>query len=285
MIYLLISTLTFKVYALNLGCSQYALLKLKHLIVKRMGMKGICLLFVVSFAIIIPSLIKADEVRVAVASNFSVAIKSLKKYFEAMTDHKVILVFGSTGRHYAQIRNGAPFDVFFAADKMRPQKLETEGMTVPDTRITYAVGKVVLWSPIDGLIDSNDSVLGKHEFHHLAIANPKLAPYGRAAKEVLQHYGLWEGMKSKMVRGENISQTYQFIKSGNAELGFVAMSQIKLLGKGNKGSLWEIPEQIYSPIEQQAVLLQDTDAARAFLEFSTTDQARDIIHQFGYTMP
>lgn len=226
--------------------------------------------------------VTADEIRVAVASNFANAIREIAGRFERQTAHKVTLVFGSTGKHYAQIKHGAPFDAFFAADAKRPRLLEEEGLALPGNRFTYAVGKLILWSPKAHYVDPRGKVLEQGEFRHLALANPKLAPYGRAAREVLQKKGQWLVLRDRMVRGENIGQTFQFVKSGNAELGFVARSQVKRPGQRMEGSWWEIPQALYSPIEQQAVLLQDIAAARAFLTFVRGQEALDIIRAYGY---
>jgi len=220
--------------------------------------------------------------KVAVASNFATTMTTLAEHFEKKTDHRVKLVFGSTGKHYAQIRNGAPFDVFFSADIERPMLLEAEGRTVPESRYTYAIGKLVLWSPENNVVDSSGKVLGQGSFRYLAIANPKLAPYGRAAREVLQSRGLWEGMKGKIVRGENISQSYQFVNSGNAELGFVAYSQLKHPDQRIKGSYWKIPQALYTPIEQQVVLIKDSEAGRSFLSYIQSKEALMIINEHGY---
>ena len=227
----------------------------------------------------------ADEIHVAVASNFADAIKTIAQQFEANTGLKVILSFGSTGKHYAQIKNGAPFDAFFAADTKRPKLLDEEDLIIPDSRFTYAVGKIVLWSPNKDLVDANAKILAEDKFRHLAIANPKLAPYGKAAQEVLQARGLWSQLQGRMVRGENIGQTFQFVKSGNAELGFVAYSQVKRPGQPVTGSLWAIPQSLYSPIAQQAVLLKDNETARKFLQFIRSNQALDIIEGYGYGTP
>lgn len=227
----------------------------------------------------------ADEIHVAVASNFTKTIKALAGRFEASSGHRVTLSFGSTGKHYAQIKNGAPFDAFFAADVKRPELLDKEGVALPGSRFTYAIGKIVLWSPKRGAVDAEGKVLEEWKFRHLAIANPKLAPYGRAARQVLQDRGIWEALQDRMVRGENIGQTFQFVKSGNAELGFVALSQIIDPGHAIEGSLWKVPQSLYTPIEQQAVLLRESDAARAFLAFVKNDESLEIIHGFGYATP
>lgn len=227
----------------------------------------------------------ADEILIAAASNFNNAIKHIAERFEAKTGHQVTLIFGSTGKQYAQIRNGAPFDAFFAADVSRPKLLEDEGVARPGSRFTYAIGKIILWSPQVGTIDAEGKVLKSEGFQHLAIANPRLAPYGKAAREVLQAHGLWDALQGRMVRGENIGQTFQFVKSGNAKLGFVACSQVKRPGHPVEGSFWEVPQSLYSPIEQQAVLLNDNDAARAFLAFVKSAESLDIIREFGYDTP
>lgn len=227
----------------------------------------------------------AEQIRVAVASNFTAAITSITKRFEVNTDHKITLIFGSTGKHYAQIKNGAPFDAFFAADDRRPELLEKEGLSLPDSRFTYAVGKVVLWSPKAGYVDPEASILERGEFHHLAIANPKLAPYGKAAQEILQARGQWGPLSARLVRGENIGQAFQFVKSGNAELGFVAYSQVKRTNHPIEGSFWMVPQALYTRIEQQAVLLKDKEAARGFLSFVRSDEVLKIIRDYGYDTP
>ncbi len=227
----------------------------------------------------------AEEIRVAVASNFADAIKTITQQFEANTGHKITLSFGSTGKHYAQIKNGAPFHVFFAADTKRPKLLDKEGLIIPGSRFTYAVGKIVLWSPQVGMVDEEADALKQGKFNHLAIANPKLAPYGKAAQEVLKTKGLWNELRGKMVRGENIGHTFQFVKSGNAELGFVAYSQVKRPGQTITGSIWEVPQNLYSPIAQQAVILKDTEGTQKFMQFIRSKQALDIIEGYGYGIP
>jgi len=227
----------------------------------------------------------ADEIRVAVASNFTTAIRDLAGRFEQHSGHKVTLVFSSTGKHYAQIIHGAPFDAFFAADARRPELLDTEGVALAGSRFTYAVGKLVLWSPDEDRVDSTGKVLEQGDFRHLALANPRLAPYGRAAREVLEKRGLWEALQDRMVRGENIGQAFQFVGSGNAELGFVAWSQVKRPGQVASGSWWDIPQVLYSPIEQQAVLLKDNPVARNFIAYVRSEEALEIIRTYGYGTP
>ena len=229
----------------------------------------------------------AAQVRAAVASNFTAAIKDIAARFERETGNHVELIFGSTGKHYAQIHNGAPFDVFFAADVRRPRLLAEEGVAVPQSRFTYAVGRIVLWSPRSGYVDGKGEVLRTGTFRHIAIANPRLAPYGTAARQVLQSMGLWGNLQPRIVRGENIGQTYQFVSSGSVELGFVALSQVKRPGQSIKGSYWMAPPKLYTPIEQQAVLLRrarDNAAAQAFLRFVRGAEARKVIEGFGYAV-
>lgn len=225
----------------------------------------------------------AEQIRVAVASNFAAAMKVIAKNFESETGHKVILAFGSTGKHYAQIRNGAPFDIFFAADNHRPKLLEQAGLAVADSRFTYAVGKLVLWSKTKDYVDTDAKILQHGNFHHMAIANPKLAPYGQAAQQILQGRGVWSKLQRRLVRGENISQTFQFVSSGSAELGFVAYSQLKYPGNDAiPGSHWLVPTSLYSPILQQAVLLKDKLLARTFLAYVRSNKILNIIRDYGY---
>lgn len=240
------------------------------------------LVFIVFLSVWVSGQLVAKEIRVAVASNFSETMKALVDGFEANTDHEVTLIIGSTGKQYAQIINGAPFDLFFAADMERPKLLEREGLALPDTRFTYAVGKLVLWSPKTDYVDPEGSVLKRGDFRFLAIANPKLAPYGKAAQEALEELGLWDGLTGKIVRGENITQAYQFVKSGNAELGFVAYSQVISPNRPTEGSHWEVSQALYTPIEQQAVLLKDSPTARAFLSYIQSNEALKIIREYGY---
>ena len=233
----------------------------------------------------------ADELKVAVASNFYPTMKLIAKHFELKTagssdqQHKVILIPGSSGKHYAQIINGAPFDVFFSADIDRARLLEQEGRAIAGTRFTYALGKLILWSSIDNYVDSKGEVLNKKDFRYLAIANPKLAPYGKSAEEALRSLKLWTNLKKRLVQGENIAQTFQFISTGNAKLGFVAYSQIMNTSLSIDGSFWEVPQSIYKPIEQQAVLLKDSYIGREFLSFVKSDESLSIIYESGYGLP
>lgn len=232
--------------------------------------------------LLLPCYALADTIRVAVASNFSEPIKAIAAKYESHTGHRLILVFGSTGKHYAQIKNGAPFELFLAADTRRPQLLEQQGIAIDGSRFTYARGRLVLWSPRNNYVDAKGKVLESGEYRHLAIANPKLAPYGKAAQEVLESRGLWETSQRRLVRGESIGQTYQFVRSGNAELGFVAYSQIKRPNHSDTGSYWVIPQAFYEPIEQQALLLKENTVARDFMSFLQTQEVKIIITKHGY---
>jgi len=223
-----------------------------------------------------------DEVRVAVATNFIEVMERLAERFEEISGHAVLVSAASSSSHYAQIRNGAPFDIFFSADRMRPELLEQEGAAIAGTRFTYAVGRLALWSPDPALVDDAGDVLASGEFRFLAIANPELAPYGAAARQVLERRGLWDGIQDRLVRGQDVGQTYAFVSSRNAELGFVALSQIQRPDAETKGSWWLVPDSEHDPIEQQAVLLVDTPAAREFLAFVRGEEARALIQRFGY---
>ena len=226
----------------------------------------------------------ADNIRVAVASNFAATMETLASRFERKSGHHVIVIPGASGRLYAQILHGAPFDAFFSADSERPEKLEKSGQAIDGSRFTYAVGRLVLWSRDSNLIGSDGrATLKGGRFERLAMANPRLAPYGRAASQVLENIGFAAG--KKIVRGENVGQAHHFVHSGAAELGLVAASQLIGGDKDKTGSRWDIPQQLYDPIEQQAVLLNDRPAARAFLDWVQTDAARDIIRQQGYGAP
>jgi len=224
----------------------------------------------------------ADEVKVAVATNFAGAMNALVERFEQTSGHTVLVSAGSTGGHYAQIKNGAPFEAFFAADTERPRLLESEGVAVPGSRFLYALGRVALWSNRAGYVDADGKVLESGEFRHLAIANPELAPYGAAAREVLVARGVWERLQLRLVTGQDIGQAYSFVQTGNAELGFVAWAQLKQPQSRISGSYWLVPDSLHAPIEQEAVLLRDVPAARALVEFVKGPEAREIIRSYGY---
>ncbi|AJQ93069.1 molybdate ABC transporter substrate-binding protein [Gynuella sunshinyii] len=225
----------------------------------------------------------AAETKVAVAANFTETAKEIAAAFSRETGHVSVLSFGSTGKLYAQIANGAPFEVFLAADDARPAKAEEAGLAVKGSRFTYAKGKIVLYSTDTSLIDADGKVLGQPEkFNKLAIANPKTAPYGAAAVATMNAMGVYDLISGKLVQGDSIAQTYQFVATKNAELGFVALSQVV---DQDGGSRWIVPENLYHPIRQDAVLLSnaaDSEAAKAFMQFLKSDIARNIIESYGY---
>lgn len=226
----------------------------------------------------------ADEIKVAVAANFTDATRNIVPLFEKATGHTVKVSFGSTGKLYSQIEHGAPFEIFLAADGKRPEKAEAVGLAVTGTRFTYAMGKLALWSPKAGMFTNAETFLKKGDFNKAAIANPKTAPYGLAAQQVMEHLGIWNNLQAKLVRGDSIAQTFQFAATGNAEVGFVALSQVKAW-KESGGSVWVIPQAYYEPIAQQAVLLKkgrDNEAAKAFIEFLKGPEARAVITGYGY---
>ncbi|WP_277373188.1 molybdate ABC transporter substrate-binding protein [Pseudomonas sp. AA-38] len=230
----------------------------------------------------------ADEVKVAVAANFTAPIQALAPAFEKATGHKLVASFGATGQFYAQIQNGAPFEVFLAADDSTPAKLERNGATVPGSRFTYAIGSLVLWSADANYLDGTDAALKAGQFKHLAIANPKAAPYGLAATQVLDKLGLSEAVKGKLVEGQNITQAQQFVATGNAELGFVALSQVYKDGQLASGSAWIVPEAMHEPIKQDAVILKpgaNNPAAAALVEYLKGPEAAKVIESFGYKLP
>jgi molybdate transport system substrate-binding protein len=228
---------------------------------------------------------RAGEVQVAVAANFTAPMQKIAAQFEQDTGNKAVLSFGATGAFYAQIRNGAPFEVFLAADDETPAKLEHEGLGLSGTRFTYAIGQLALWSAKGRYVDARGDVLRAGRFAHLAIANPRTAPYGAAAVETLKNLNLYERLQPKLVQGENISQTQQFVSSGNAELGFVALSQVWQDGKLGSGSAWIVPSNLHGALRQDAVLLNKGNAnpaARALATYLQSNRARAIIRAYGY---
>jgi molybdate transport system substrate-binding protein len=227
----------------------------------------------------------AADVSVAVAANFAAPMKIIAQDFERTTGHKAVLSFGGTGQFYAQIKNGAPYSLLLAADAHTPAKIEKEGLGVQGTTFTYAIGQLVLWSKKPGLVDDQGEILKTGNFSKLAIANPKLAPYGAAAIEVLNHLGVMRQVRPKIVEGANIAQTYQFVFSANADLGFVALSQVYENGKLKQGSGWLVPNSMHSPIKQDVILLnpgRDNPAAIALLTYLRSDAAKVVIRKFGY---
>jgi molybdate transport system substrate-binding protein len=228
------------------------------------------------------SLAQAGETQIAVAANFSEPAKEIAAGFQKATGHTARLSFGPSGQFYSQISHGAPFQVFLSADEERPAKAEAEGLAVKGTRFTYAVGRLVLYSKTPGLVDSKGAVLSRGKFDKIAIADPVTAPYGAAAVETMKKRGVYDALKPKLVQGTSIAQTFQFVETGAAELGFVALSQVATV-KG--GSRWVVPATDHAPIVQQAVLLttgSGEPAARAFLDYLKTPQARAIIKRYGY---
>ena len=247
----------------------------------RLGLLGALLSMMVQVA-------DAGEVSAAVAANFSEPMKQIAESFQKETGHTVKLSFGSSGKFTSQIKEGAPFDVFLAADEKNPKLLEKEGLAVEGSRFVYALGKLVLWSAQPGFVDDKGYVLRKGNYNKIAYADPKLAPYGLAAKETLEDQGLWTVVQGKLVTGESITQTYQFAATGNAELAFIALSQITKDGKVTEGSWWVVPAHMYNPIKQAAVQLtaaKDREAAKAFLSYLKSEKAVAIIRNFGYELP
>ena len=229
----------------------------------------------------------AEQVQVAVAANFTAPLQAIASEFEKDTGHTVVASFGATGQLYAQIQHGAPFEVFFSADESTPAKLDSEGLGVSGSRFTYAVGSLVLWSATPGYLDGSDAVLKANQYKHLAIADPKTAPYGLAATQVLDKLGLSEAVQSKLVTGQSIAKALHFISTGNAELGFVALSQVYQDGQLSSGSAWIVPAELHTPIRQDALILKQGEhnpAAVALVEYLKGEKAAAIIKSYGYQL-
>jgi molybdate transport system substrate-binding protein len=244
-------------------------------------------LFLVLAGSLLGALAQAGEVTVAVAANFTAPMQKIAKAFEQDTGHKAQLAFGATGKFYAQIKNGAPFAVLLAADDETPARLEQEGLAIAGTRFTYATGRLALWSKQTNVVDDKGEVLRSNSFNKIAIADPKLAPYGIAAMEVIHKLGLQANVVPKLVQGESIGQTYQFVSTENAQLGFVALSQISVDGRIPQGSAWVVPQHLHSPLKQDAVLLtvgKDNAVAYALLKYLHGDTAKAIIKSYGYAL-
>jgi molybdate transport system substrate-binding protein len=227
----------------------------------------------------------ADEVTVAVAANFAGPLGQIAEGFAASSGHTLKITSGATGKFYSQIVAGAPFEVLIAADDETPKKLIADGLAVSGSNFTYAIGQLVLWSATPGLVDDQGAVLAKGSYAHLALANPKLAPYGQAGMEVLKAKGLSEAVAPKIVLAETIAQAYQFVSTGNAELGFVALSQVAVPGKPTQGSVWRVPASLYGEIRQDAVLLKTgagKPAAQALLAYLKSPPAKAVIQSYGY---
>ena len=230
------------------------------------------------------SLAAAEPLRIAVAANFTDTTRDLIAVFEETTGHSVAASYGSTGKLYAQIENGAPFDVFQAADSARPERLENSGSAVAGSRFTYARGRLALWSPEPAVFRHPQNWLASADFKRLAIANPKTAPYGLAAQQALNHMSLWDALQPRLVRGDSIAQAFQFVATSNAQAGFVALSQVNAWPDSDD-TLWVVPPRMYAPIDQQAVLLnrgKDKPIARQWLNFLRSPQALKIIEDDGY---
>ena len=230
---------------------------------------------------------QAAEVSVAVASNFTAPMRKIAEAFERETGHRAVLSSGSTGGFHVQIKNGAPFEVLLAADEETPLKVEREGLGVEGSRFSYAIGKLVLWSQQPGFVDDKGDVLRRGKFERIAIANPKLAPYGAAAVETMTKLGVFKDVQPKLVQGENIAQTCQFLTTGSVDLGFVALSQVIADGKIPRGSGWIVPAELHSPIRQDAILLakgKDAPAAIALMKFLRSEKAQAVIRSFGYDL-
>lgn len=227
----------------------------------------------------------ADEVPVAVAANFAAPMRAIAAAFERATGHTAVVAVGSTGRFYAQVKRGAPFQVLLSADDETPARLEAEGFGVSGTRVIYAIGRLALWSATPGRVDARGDVLRQGGFDRLAIADPRLAPYGAAAMEVMERLDLLRVWQPRLVQGESVAQTWQFVASGNAPLGFVALSQVQVDGRITQGSAWVVPSDLHKPLRQEAILLQpgrNKPAARALMNFLGSPQARAIIRANGY---
>ncbi len=238
-----------------------------------------------ALALSVATLARAGEVQVAVAANFAGPIAKIGEGFTAATGHTLKVSTGATGKFYTQILSGAPFEVLVAADDETPKKLIAEGHAVAGSNFTYALGKLVLWSAQPGFVDAQGAALGSDKVRHVAIANPKIAPYGAAGLEVIKARGLSEALTPKLVTGESIAQVYQFVATGNAEIGFVALSQVVVPGKPVTGSYWTVPANLYGEIRQDAVLLKagaDNPAAKALLDHLKSEPARKLIREFGY---
>lgn len=227
----------------------------------------------------------AAQATVAVAANFAEPMRAVAEVLRKTTGHTLAVSVGATGRLYAQIRNGAPFDAMLSADRKAPEQLEADGLAVPGSRFTYAKGKLVLWSARADAVDAQGQVLRSDSWRKLAIANPRTAPYGAAALEVIDRLGLGSGITPRLVQGESIGQAHNFVFTGNAELGFVALSQVLEGGRLKSGSMWAVPQNLYAPIQQDAVLLkrgEHNEAAQALMQLLRSDQVTALIRSFGY---
>lgn len=228
----------------------------------------------------------AEDVQVAVAANFTKPMEKIAADFEKATGNKVVAAFGASGKLVEQMKNGAPFEIFLSADQKNPMKLEKENLGVPDSRFTYAIGKLVLWSAKPQFVDDKGAILStSSDFQHISIADPKTAPYGKAALAVMEKLGVLDTLKPKIVQGDSIAQAKEFVSSGNAELGFVALSQVI---KDTGGSSWMVPQDLYKPLYQDAILLktgENNAAAKAFMSYLASAPAQAVIKDYGYDLP
>jgi molybdate transport system substrate-binding protein len=228
---------------------------------------------------------QAAEISVAVAANFSSVLKDIAVEFQKDTGHQLAITPGATGKFYAQISNGAPFDVFLSADDETPRKLAQEGKAIAASQFTYAIGRLALWSPSPDLVDKSADILKTDKFKYIAIANAKVAPYGQAAVQTMQKLGVLTKIEPRIVQGESIAQTYQFVSTGNAQLGFVALSQILENGKIKAGSAWIVPEEMHEQLKQDAVVLQSCkhmSACQALMEYLKSEKAKKMMASYGY---
>lgn len=242
-------------------------------------------LLLFTLTIWLPLAAKADTAQIAVAANFAEPLKALATELERTTGHTLLITAGATGKLYAQIKNGAPFDVLLAADVLVPQTLEAEGMTQPGSRFTYAKGQLVLWSADPQRIDGQGEVLNRADLGKVAYANPKTAPYGAAAVQAMTALGLSAKLAPKLVQGESIGQTFAFVHTANADVGFVALSQVFENGRLKAGSVWRVPRKLYLPIEQGAVVLKSgagNAAARALMQLLKSPNGQALIRSYGY---
>ncbi len=231
------------------------------------------------------TMVWAEDVEVAVAANFIKPMEQIAAKFEQATGNKLVVSFGSSGKLLEQMRNGAPFKVFLSADQSKPQTVEDEKLDVPGSRFTYAIGKLLLWSVREDMVDNKGAVLKTGNFEHIAIANPKTAPYGAAALETMDKLGVLDTLQAKIVQGESIAQTREFVSSGNAELGFIALSQVIRDGRISEGSGWLVSPDLYAPLKQDAILLktgENSTEARALMDYLKSDAGRAVIESFGY---
>lgn len=243
------------------------------------------LFLILPLFLVVSPLLHAGEVKIAVAANFLNTLHILAPVFEKNTGHRLLISAGSTGKLYAQLHHGAPFDVFLAADDKHPALLEKEGLVMPGRRITYAVGRLVLWGARPLPLQEGAQLLQQPDIRHIAIANPATAPYGRAAYQALNAMGIWHTLQPRIVQGDDVGQVFQFVASANAQLGFVALAQVLNPKNTFSKDYWQVPEELYDPIVQDMVLLKKAEnnrAAHAFVDFMQTAQARTLIQQAGY---